>query len=294
MLQHLGPFLPWRRLCRPGHSPCLVAIRPIADPCDWMIWLKISQGGRNLNGQKTWPRFIGNRTSKSGNKSRSLPPELNYSCCSEDLRVKLTSRSSWKLSILMRICTKKMSTMLHLDIAIRIHSLWTDFKFRPTAKRPIEKEDSSLREGSDKNLGVPSVFIETRPDHETATGFRWTKRSYVTRIYIVSHLHHVSLLHMSNNLLRCVCKAMERIAPIRLAEKWDNVRLELSIWNINLLTLSPSQVGLLLGETSIFPLSAVVRLTTILESPVQKQGRKRIMLTIEYIPSFLTEQFNFI
>ena len=31
---------------------------------------------------------------------------------------------------------------------------------------------------------------------------------------------------MSNILLKSVCKAMERIAPLRLAEKWDNVRLE--------------------------------------------------------------------
>jgi hypothetical protein len=35
-----------------------------------------------------------------------------------------------------------------------------------------------------------------------------------------------STLAMSNILLKSVCKAMEKIAPLRLAEKWDNVRLE--------------------------------------------------------------------
>ena len=60
----------------------------------------------------------------------------------------------------------------HLDIAIGyLHSLLTDFKLRPTTKRPIGKEDSSLREGRNKNLGVPSVFIETLPGHETAIEF---------------------------------------------------------------------------------------------------------------------------
>lgn len=31
---------------------------------------------------------------------------------------------------------------------------------------------------------------------------------------------------MNNIILKSVCKAMERVAPLRLAEKWDNVRLE--------------------------------------------------------------------
>ncbi len=29
-----------------------------------------------------------------------------------------------------------------------------------------------------------------------------------------------------NIFLKSICKAMERVAPLRLAEKWDNVRLE--------------------------------------------------------------------
>lgn len=32
-------------------------------------------------------------------------------------------------------------------------------------------------------------------------------------------------LKMTNLLLKSVCNAMKRIAPPRLAEKWDNVRL---------------------------------------------------------------------
>jgi putative NIF3 family GTP cyclohydrolase 1 type 2 len=30
---------------------------------------------------------------------------------------------------------------------------------------------------------------------------------------------------MANPVLKAVCRAMERIAPLRLAESWDNVRL---------------------------------------------------------------------
>ncbi|KAF8971886.1 GTP cyclohydrolase 1 type 2/Nif3 [Flammula alnicola] len=56
---------------------------------------------------------------------------------------------------------------------------------------------------------------------------------------------------MSNLLLKSVCKAMERIAPLRLAEKWDNVGL-------------------------------------LLESPIQKQGRK-IFLTIDLTSAVLAE-----
>ena len=29
---------------------------------------------------------------------------------------------------------------------------------------------------------------------------------------------------MANPLLKSVCRAMERVAPLRLAESWDNVR----------------------------------------------------------------------
>ncbi|KAF4611559.1 hypothetical protein D9613_004398 [Agrocybe pediades] len=57
---------------------------------------------------------------------------------------------------------------------------------------------------------------------------------------------------MSNVLLKSVCKAMERIAPLRLAEKWDNVGL-------------------------------------LLESPVQRQGPKNILLTIDLTSSVLAE-----
>jgi hypothetical protein len=61
-------------------------------------------------------------------------------------------------------------------------------------------------------------------------------KSDVTTILILSSVTASSrfVSSMSNNLLRCVCKAMERIAPIRLAEKWDNVRLQLNRWNTNL------------------------------------------------------------
>ncbi|KAG2022433.1 hypothetical protein CC2G_000180 [Coprinopsis cinerea AmutBmut pab1-1] len=57
---------------------------------------------------------------------------------------------------------------------------------------------------------------------------------------------------MSNPLLKSVCRAMERIAPLRLAEKWDNVGL-------------------------------------LLESPVQRKGRNRVLLTIDLTTSVLSE-----
>ncbi|KAF8799903.1 NGG1p interacting factor 3 [Phlegmacium glaucopus] len=57
---------------------------------------------------------------------------------------------------------------------------------------------------------------------------------------------------MTNTLLKSVCKCMERIAPLRLAEKWDNVGL-------------------------------------LLESPVQKSGRNKILLTIDLTPSVFSE-----
>ncbi|KAF5385163.1 hypothetical protein D9615_000919 [Tricholomella constricta] len=50
---------------------------------------------------------------------------------------------------------------------------------------------------------------------------------------------------MANPLLKAVCRAMERIAPLRLAGSWDNVGL-------------------------------------LLESPVQNLTKKRVLLTIEY------------
>ncbi|KAF8902190.1 NGG1 interacting factor 3-like protein [Gymnopilus junonius] len=57
---------------------------------------------------------------------------------------------------------------------------------------------------------------------------------------------------MSNIILKSVCKSMERIAPLRLAEKWDNVRL---------------------GQ----------------QSPVQRQGPTRVLLTIDLTQSVLAE-----
>ncbi|CAA7264951.1 unnamed protein product [Cyclocybe aegerita] len=60
---------------------------------------------------------------------------------------------------------------------------------------------------------------------------------------------------MANVLLKSVCKAMERIAPLRLAEKWDNVGL-------------------------------------LLESPVQRQGRGNVLLTIDLTSSVLAESLS--
>jgi len=54
--------------------------------------------------------------------------------------------------------------------------------------------------------------------------------------------------------MKSVCKAMERVAPLRLAEKWDNVGL-------------------------------------LLESPVQKQGRK-VLLTIDLTSAVLAESLS--
>ncbi|PPQ72412.1 hypothetical protein CVT24_002983 [Panaeolus cyanescens] len=59
---------------------------------------------------------------------------------------------------------------------------------------------------------------------------------------------------MANVLLKSVCKAMERIAPLRLAEKWDNVGL-------------------------------------LLESPVPKQSRK-VFLTIDLTTAVLDESLK--
>ncbi|KAF9528115.1 NGG1p interacting factor 3 [Crepidotus variabilis] len=57
---------------------------------------------------------------------------------------------------------------------------------------------------------------------------------------------------MSNFLTKSVCEAMERIAPLRLASSWDNVGL-------------------------------------LLESPVQRQGKRTIMLTTDLTTSVLDE-----
>ncbi|KAF9055717.1 NGG1p interacting factor 3 [Panaeolus papilionaceus] len=59
---------------------------------------------------------------------------------------------------------------------------------------------------------------------------------------------------MANTLLKSVCKAMEKIAPLRLAEKWDNVGL-------------------------------------LLESPVPKQSRK-VFLTIDLTTAVLDESLK--
>ncbi|KAG6891626.1 hypothetical protein C0992_001311 [Termitomyces sp. T32_za158] len=61
---------------------------------------------------------------------------------------------------------------------------------------------------------------------------------------------------MSNSILKAVCRAMERIAPLRLAESWDNV-------------------GLLLG-----PLT---------QSPVRNSAKKRVLLTIDLTTAVLDE-----
>ncbi|GLB43755.1 putative NIF3 (NGG1p interacting factor 3) [Lyophyllum shimeji] len=57
---------------------------------------------------------------------------------------------------------------------------------------------------------------------------------------------------MANPILKAVCRAMERIAPLRLAESWDNVGL-------------------------------------LLESPVQNLAKKRVLLTIDLTTSVLSE-----
>ncbi|TFK42202.1 NIF3-like protein-like protein [Crucibulum laeve] len=57
---------------------------------------------------------------------------------------------------------------------------------------------------------------------------------------------------MSGVLLKSVCKAMERIAPLRLAEKWDNVGL-------------------------------------LLESPITRAGKNRVLLTIDLTTSVFAE-----
>ncbi|RDB15727.1 Protein NIF3 [Hypsizygus marmoreus] len=60
------------------------------------------------------------------------------------------------------------------------------------------------------------------------------------------------LLIMANPILKSVCRAMERIAPLHLAESWDNVGL-------------------------------------LLESPVQSLTRKHVLLTIDLTTSVLSE-----
>ncbi|KAF8079324.1 NGG1p interacting factor 3 [Lyophyllum atratum] len=57
---------------------------------------------------------------------------------------------------------------------------------------------------------------------------------------------------MANPILKAVCRAMERIAPLRLAESWDNVGL-------------------------------------LLESPVQNLAKKRVLLTIDLTTAVLSE-----
>lgn len=59
----------------------------------------------------------------------------------------------------------------------------------------------------------------------------------------------------ANPLLKAVSRAMERIAPLRLAESWDNVGL-------------------------------------LLESPIHKQENKRVMLTIDFTPDVLSEALS--
>ncbi|KAF9257328.1 NGG1p interacting factor 3 [Marasmius fiardii PR-910] len=56
-------------------------------------------------------------------------------------------------------------------------------------------------------------------------------------------------------LFKVVCNAMERIAPLRLAEKWDNVG-------------------------------------TLLESPVPKPDRRKVLLTIDLTPAVLEESLS--
>ncbi|KAF7436034.1 hypothetical protein PC9H_002860 [Pleurotus ostreatus] len=56
-------------------------------------------------------------------------------------------------------------------------------------------------------------------------------------------------------LLKAVCRSMERIAPLRLAEKWDNVGL-------------------------------------LLESPVVHSGRNKVLLTIDLTPAVLEESLR--
>ncbi|KAL0059976.1 hypothetical protein AAF712_013247 [Marasmius tenuissimus] len=56
----------------------------------------------------------------------------------------------------------------------------------------------------------------------------------------------------SSTLIKAVCNAMERIAPLRLAEKWDNVGL-------------------------------------LLESPIVRSNRRKVLLTIDLTPSVFEE-----
>ncbi|KAL4268528.1 GTP cyclohydrolase I type 2/NIF3 family protein [Pleurotus pulmonarius] len=56
-------------------------------------------------------------------------------------------------------------------------------------------------------------------------------------------------------LLKAVCRSMERIAPLRLAEKWDNVGL-------------------------------------LLESPIVHSGRNKVLLTIDLTPAVLEESLR--
>jgi hypothetical protein len=69
---------------------------------------------------------------------------------------------------------------------------------------------------------------------------------------------------------------MERIAPLRLAEKWDNVSLRLDDLENQL--MNASRLAFCWVRQAAFD---IWELTFAVESPVQKPGRNKILLTIE-------------
>ena len=72
---------------------------------------------------------------------------------------------------------------------------------------------------------------------------------------------------------------MERIAPLRLAEKWDNVSLGLDVLE-NQLTNAFYRLAFCWVRRRYTSL-IYESLTFAVESPVQKSGRNKILLTIE-------------
>ena len=74
-------------------------------------------------------------------------------------------------------------------------------------------------------------------------------------------------------------KALERIAPLRLAEKWDNVGRSVS--SIQSQALTPSATGRTLARYSARPIGFFVVFLMDSESPVLRPHANRILLTIE-------------
>lgn len=125
----------------------------------------------------------------------------------------------------------------------------------------------------------------------------WSHHKYRTQhgrsLWRCQHVASISSPTMSNTLLRQVCLAMEKIAPLRLAERWDNVSFskffDLSIpshvcsFRLDCYWVRTIYTSFINCPIALLWIISDNNNALQSESPVIKQNRRRVLLTVECV-----------